>query len=259
MGNNERAVKAQEHIKRMKQFYSKETEMSVSRSKIYEPNTDTSDLQFAGKFENCEISVEDLTTSEAVFKYCRDGEKCSVLNFASYRYAGGGFVKGSFAQEEALCHDSNLYGVLSSAKIQTDFYEKNWESLCDNLYTSRLVYSPDIIFVSGTRCAKCSVMSCAAPNIGAYKGKNMSVEEYENILLSRIDNILYSAVDNEAEVLILGAYGCGVFRNDPYKMAETFKKLLENKYKGCFKKIVFAIIKGKNLDAFKKVFEAYID
>jgi uncharacterized protein (TIGR02452 family) len=255
LGNNEKAVKALEHINRMEQFYGKETEASISRSKIYEPDIDTSKLVFKGRFEKSEIIIEDLTTSNAVFKYCRGNEKCGVLNFASYRYAGGGFVKGSFAQEEALCHDSNLFGVLSSDKIQSGFYAKNWESLCDNLYTSRLVYSPDVTFVSVTNDVKCDVITCAAPNIGAFKGKNMSAEEYENILWSRIDNILYSAVDNGVEVLILGAFGCGVFRNDPYKMAETFKKLLENKYKGCFKKIVFAIPKSKNQKAFLQTFK----
>lgn len=256
MGNNERAVKAQKHIKQMKQFYSNETERSIAKSKIYEPDIDTSSVQFIGNYENCEISVEDLTTSEAVFKYCRDGGKCSVLNFASYRYAGGGFVKGSFAQEEALCHDSNLYGILSSEKILTDFYGKNWESLYDNLYTSRLVYSPDVMFVLNAEDIKCDVITCAAPNIGAFKGKDKNPEKYEEILLNRIDHILYSAADNGVETLILGAYGCGVFRNDPYKIAETFKKLLKNEYKNCFKKVVFAIPKSKNLDAFKKVFEA---
>ena len=253
MGNNERAVKAKEHHERMLRFYGKQTEDSVKRSKVYEPSAGGNNSQFMKNYDT-EISVVDLTTSEAVFKYGKEKNHLGVLNFASYRYAGGGFIVGSFAQEEALCHDSNLYEVLSSERIQKEFYEKNLESLNSNLYTSRLVYSPDIVFVSGIREVKCDVITCAAPNVGAYLSKHKKLNDYEDILKDRIDNILYSVFENNVETLILGAFGCGVFKNDPYKVAEVFKELLFEKYTGYFKKVVFAIPKGKNLDVFSEVF-----
>lgn len=253
MGNNERMLKAKEHNNRMLCLYGKQIEDSVKRSKVYEPNTNTENIQSEKSIET-EIIIEDMTTSEVVFKYGGGKEKIGVLNFASYRHAGGGFIKGSFAQEEALCHDSNLYEILSDERIQKEFYERNLESLNNNLYTSRLVYSPEVLFTTGVRCVKCDVITCAAPNRGAYLSKHQKLDNYEEILRDRIDHVLFSAYENEVETLVLGAFGCGVFGNDPYKVAKVFKELLDVKYSSCFSKVIFAIPKGKNLDAFKSVF-----
>lgn len=44
-----------------------------------------------------DITVEPLTTTDAIIKYT--DKKCAALNFASFKYAGGGFIKGSIAQE----------------------------------------------------------------------------------------------------------------------------------------------------------------
>lgn len=253
MGNNKRAIKAKEHHEYMVCSYKKDIEDSIKRSKVYKPDVCKNISQFMGKYE-MEIKVVDLTTSEAIFEYGDGKNHLGVLNFASYRYAGGGYIIGSLAQEEALCHDSNLYEVLSSEYIQEEFYKKNLESLCNNLYTSRLVYSPDIVFVSDTVDVKCDVITCAAPNIGAYLSKHRELDNYKDILRDRVDNILYSAFENNVETLILGAFGCGVFKNNPYNVAEVFRELIFDKYSACFRKVIFAIPKGKNLDAFKEVF-----
>lgn len=64
-----------------------------------------------------------MTTTDAVSKYKHD-EKLCVLNFASYKKPGGGFINGAIAQEESICHDSTLFNVISSEKFES-YYEDN--------------------------------------------------------------------------------------------------------------------------------------
>lgn len=65
------------------------------------------------------------------------------------------------------------------------------------------------------------------------------------------------AKENGFRSLILGAWGCGAFRNDPVKVAGYFKKvLLEEKFGAYFDSICFAIYgkeDGKNITAFREV------
>ena len=76
-------------------------------------------------------------------------------------------------------------------------------------------------------------------------------------MYERIDHVLSAAYDQNADTLILVAFGCGVFGNDPYTVSDMFQDLLENKYKNAFKTILFAIPIGRkpeNYDAFAKIF-----
>ena len=75
-------------------------------------------------------------------------------------------------------------------------------------------------------------------------------------MYSRIKFILDIAKDNHVDTLVLGAFGCGVFGQNPREVANIFKKLLDTSFKGCFKKVVFGIPKGNNdnLEQFKLVF-----
>ena len=50
-----------------------------------------------------------------------------ILNFASYKNPGGMFLRGSTAQEEALCHESTLYNVL--IKFNDTYYKSNRENI----------------------------------------------------------------------------------------------------------------------------------
>ena len=217
------------------------TEHSVKNSIIY------SDLIH---YDN-DIEVIDSTTENAIFKF-KNGTIPCVLNFASFTRPGGGFIKGSFAQEEALCHVSNLYNVLLAFK---DHYDNNYKKISFNsgLYDNWAIYSPTIYFKVVEFEAYANIITCAAPNYTVYKEKSDNDILYDEVLRSRIKYVLDIARDNEQKILILGAFGCGVFGNDPYKVATMFKSLLRN-YK--FEKVIFAIphTNNGNYEAFKKVF-----
>ena len=83
----------------------------------------------------------------------------------------------------------------------------------------------------------------------------LTYEELYNIHVKRARNILNVAIKNEDDYLILGAFGCGAFRNNPEIVAKAYKDVLQD-YMYCFKVIDFAIIDGKysnNYEIFKRI------
>ena len=243
MTKEERRIIAEKHFKEMQLPIVKGlTEHSVKNSIIY------SDLIH---YDN-DIEVIDLTTENAIFKYNKGTIPCA-LNFASFTRPGGGFIKGSIAQEEALCHVSNLYNVLLAFK---DHYDNNYKkiSFTSGLYDNWAIYSPAIYFKVVDFEAYANIITCAAPNYTVYKEKSDNDILYDEALRSRIKYVLDIARDNEQKILILGAFGCGVFGNDPTKVATMFKSQLRN-YK--FEKVIFAIphTNNGNYEAFKNIFE----
>lgn len=202
------------------------------------------------------IEVVDTDTVSAILKTVSDNKnknkRIAALNFASYKNPGGGFIRGSYAQEEALCHESNLYNVLRL--FEETFYETNRENLNRGLYTDRGLYSTDIVFERDNQIVECDIITVAAPNRGAARRYNKASEEENEIALKRrITFLLDMAEEHEVKVLILGAFGCGVFKQDPQTVARIFKQELIDR---SFEEVIFAIPNGKNnnLQEFRTVF-----
>ena len=248
-----RAKKAQAHYELMEKLYKNEIDYSIKNTKLYESLWRLDENLPKYEDNHSEIILESLTTSQAIEKYCDSTSKISVLNFASYRNPGGMFMYGSRAQEECLCHDSTLYNVLS--RFKDEFYDHNLiRGLGYGLYSDRSLYSPDIIFDFKNRTlysdgidsgiiTKVDVITTAAPNAGNYlKHDGSSKELLHYTLTKRIETVINIGIDNSANILILGAFGCGVFKNDPREVAEIFKSVINEK-KSLFKdiKFVFAI------------------
>ena len=249
-----RSSKAKYHTIEMNEKFMDDIEKSILGSKIYTgPN-------YINLERNCktDIIIESMDSVTAIKKYVNKyiENNTVVLNFASYKYPGGKFLEGSCAQEECLCHESNLYNVL---KGFPDYYDWNKKNLYKSLYLDRAIFSPNIIFVDKNfGYEKCNVITCAAPNYSAArKYRNASKEENLDVLKCRIDFVLSIAADQKQKILILGAFGCGVFGQDPYIVSSIFKTLLSTKYKDVFDTVVFAIPKSNknnNLEAFLNVF-----
>ena len=246
MTKEERQIIAENHFKEMQNpMIEALTKKSQKDSIIYDDIIEC----------NNDIVVEDLTTEKAIYEYNIGNvvEGFCILNFASFTRPGGGFIKGSIAQEEALCHVSNLYNILLGFKNK---YDENYKkpSFNNGLYDNWAIYSPNVYFKINEVQRYANVITCPAPNYTVYKEKSDNDILYDDILRSRIKYVLDIAKVNDQKTLILGAFGCGVFGNDPTKVAIMFKSLLRN-YK--FKKIIFAIPNSGNgnYEAFKKVFE----
>lgn len=189
------------------------------------------------------------TSQDAIFKYTQDDDRVAVLNFACYKGPGGGFVKGSSAQEEMLCHSSFLYNVI---KEQKNYYEWNNNNKNRALYLNRALYSPNIKFFNKSDITSVDVITCAAPNYGAaHRYQNVSREENYDVLKSRIQFIIDIAEENNISTLILGAFGCGVFKQPPKDVAEIFTKTLQHT---CINRVIMAV-PGNDTNA--KIFEEY--
>ena len=248
--------KAQAHTVYMEQHHQKSIENSINHTYIY----DEKSRFLFNKTPNiipCKISVKDETSTQGIIELAKKypNDKIAVLNFASYKHPGGMFMNGSIAQEEALCHDSFLYNVLR--EFQEEYYDENAKIKNRGLYTHKALYSQDILFFDDTKnCCSADVLTCAAPNYTtASKYSKVSRKENREVLEERIDFVFKITLSNKVENLVLGAWGCGVFGQNAQEVAEIFKKYIE-KYKYCFKEIIFAIPHSRNgnLEEFRKVF-----
>ena len=248
-----RRLIAEFHTEEMEKYFKEDINYSVEHTELFD-NNNMKDYKIENKCnKKMKIEVIDEDTVTAIMNHTKGGHINMALNFASYKNPGGQFLYGSSAQEEAICHESNLYNVLRKF---TDYYEWNNRHKNKALYLNRALYSEDILFVRGNEEILCDILTCACPNKKAsQKYAYTTDEENTKALKDRIEFVLKVANYNNAEVLILGAYGCGVFGQNPYEVAEIFKEYLD-KYPQAFREVYFAIPNknSENFKAFKEVF-----
>lgn len=207
------------------------------------------------RVDRTEIAVTAESTIEAVRRLVAAGGHVGCLNFASAKNPGGGFLGGAQAQEESLARSSALYPCLAT---QGEHYERN-RAHRSALYLDLAIYSPAVPFFrdddGGWLAAPvaCSVITCAAPNAGALRQHGrFEPAVVEAALRARAAFVLAIARDERIEHLVLGAWGAGVFGNDPAMVARAFGDLLRGPFARTFRTVVFAVIggPGANYDAF---------
>lgn len=209
--------------------------------------------------EAASYRVVNQSTVQAIVDMGREGKRPAVLNFASAKNPGGGFLNGAMAQEEALAASSGLYCTQLLHEI---YYTAN-RACGTMMYTDHAIYSPDVVFFrdGGFRLLNepvtASVLTLPAVNMGQVILKGENVEQAKIAMKNRMRLCLAIFAAHKERHLILGAYGCGVFRNDPEEVVVWWKELLETEgYIRCFDKIVFAILErsGKNMQPFVRLF-----
>ena len=197
------------------------------------------DLPECGKPAHTEmrIQVANETTLCASRRLTRRGLKPLALNFANGVQPGGGFLQGARAQEEVICRSSALYKTLAGDPM----YQAHWKRpLPDS--SDWTIYSPDVpVFrtdegVELERPWLLSFVTCAAPY-----APTVGQPESRELLRRRIRRVLDVARAYGYETLVLGAWGCGAFGNDPNTTALDFREALGKEYSGWFSEIVFAV------------------
>jgi len=236
-GKRQRAYTAQKWTEQMEAMHAKGIRESIARTKIYGDFTNFSERK--GNAGSLFMEIFEGDSVSAVLKYAKSDKKTAVLNFASYKFPGGGFLAGSRAQEEALCHESYLYNVLSA--FDTSYYARNREDMNRGLYRDKALYSPDILFLRDGLTKHCDVLTCAAPNFSV-ASRFVEKDKNDLVLRRRIRFVLSIAKNENVDTLILGAWGCGVFQQDPNTVAKEFVKIAEDVFKDLKIHIVFAVI-----------------
>lgn len=175
------------------------------------------------KFSVAENTVK-LTTIACVLENA--GKKIIALNFASAHKPGGGYVTGAVAQEESVCRASGLYYTI---KDVSEYYEQNGRHKTSD-YTDGMIYSENVPVVRDDSGALlrtpvlCDFITSPAVNKGAAR---LPDSEVNAKMKQRIEKIITLAASKKPDVVILGAFGCGVFRNRREDVLPLFEAAIE--------------------------------
>ena len=235
------------------------------------------------------IEVQPMDTISAAISAIYSGDKnTTILNFASSLFPGGRVLQGSSAQEESICRCTNLYHVLNTKENHERYYDPNLEKINELIGpidhaedafmrtlnacagTSSIIYSPNIRIIKRTdnygdhmeTLLPVHVITCAAPDLNylfdytdrAYISRIARSDWYKAIMKERCERILKVAIKKNTGTLILGAFGCGAFLNDPIVVATIFKELMAE-YRQYFDYITFPIPNenSTNFKTFKNI------
>lgn len=221
------------------------------------------------------ITVSKDRSYEAAMRLHRQNPdaKIAVMNFANAFHAGGGVTKGSSAQEECLCRTSTLYPLLYRKYLRDTFYKHHYD-LNTPKATDSLVYTEGVIICKTDedlpkRMLKedwvmVDVITIAAPDLREKSNKHaplvnggtyMNNAELFGYHVKRAIHMLTCAAAKKADILILGAFGCGAFENNPEVVARAYKTALQE-FPKVFDRIEFAVYcspkSSRNYDVFSR-------
>lgn len=225
------------------------------------------------KYEtNAKVTVSKKRTYEAAVAY--KGQRIAVHNFASASNPGGGVERGANAQEECLCRCSNLFFCLNEPDMRNAFYKPH-RNEHNSIHNDDIIYTPSVkVFKTDTAMPKLmnekdwydvDVITCAAPNLGERPGnkynlgdgdKSVSIKDKDLLILheKRLRRILDVSVIENIETIILGAFGCGAFSNNPEIVALAARNVVKE-YLTAFRNIEFAVYCSPRDDRNYKIFD----
>ena len=179
--------------------------------------------------------------------------RVAVLNMASPLQPGGGVLRGAKAQEESLCMRSTLY-----PSLRPEWYRHRPDTV---IYTPDVLVfkspSPEMEFLSAEDQFYVDVISCAAPRHPEVTKLEDGTTKYddpkdEESMALTIKYIMRTAVKMSASCVVLGALGCGAYRNPIKQVAGMMRRSLLGRRPGAspdenwaaagITKVVFAIL-----------------
>lgn len=251
------------------------TKRAESRAKYYAPDSFLSSwskspyVSLSVAAPETQITFSNISTLDGA-RYLTGTTQGSigVLNFASAKKPGGGFLSGAQAQEESLARSSTLYPTLMTESSQR-FYTDN-RNLRQGFYSHAMIYSPGVLLFRDDHGGwvapiEVDILTSPAVNAGVVR-KNLSPhatsdaieEKIENEMRERMGRILHLFERQGAKNLVLGSFGTGVFKNNIPTVAALWAELLTvpgARFKNVFPNIIFAIL-GNSFAEFQKVFDS---
>jgi uncharacterized protein (TIGR02452 family) len=200
-------------------------------------------------------------------------DKVCLLNLANQFHVGGDYLSGS-GQEESIVKSSNLldslctlkdgikngnasnpyqYNLHTTVRFSDDQHEDQWggfgELTC--LYSNGVTIR-GIDGRATTESADANfcvnIISSAAYNLQD-KGQNACVNSvlYELGTILKIINQLRVAKQNQQRHLVLGAFGCGAFQNNPGQISNFYHMVIhDHEFCDSFDSICFAVMANKH-------------
>ena len=230
----------------------------------------------SSKVCDTEVTVTGDRSYQAAMRLAVENKGCkiAVMNFANAFHPGGGVTMGASAQEECLCRTSTLYPLLDREILKRTYYEHH-RKLKTPKATDALVYTEDVVIcktdedlpkrLPREQWVKVDVITVAAPDLRNMSnryaplvngGTNMNNAELFGYHVKRAIHVLTCAAAKEADILVLGAFGCGAFQNDPEVVARAYKVAIAE-FPKVFRKIEFAVYCSptdmKNFETFSRV------
>lgn len=246
-----RAAQAKAHTEEMGRRFAAEIARAAGETRVYDG------LPKVAVVEPCvpTVTVVDEDSVAAVLARGRGlASACdlAVLDFASFLYPGGGYERGSWAQEQALCASSFLYNVLSQ---KAGWYAENRRrNLNCHLYRNRALAVPRVRFERDGYHSYADVIVAAAPDARrAREEYHVGQDVLARALADRVRLVMAIADDLGHEKLVLGAFGCGVFGWDAAVVAEAFRAELARGTHAA-REVVFAVPRGR-FDEHLEVFQ----
>ena len=233
------------------------------------------------EFDSSEVCDTEVTVTgdrsyQAAMRLAAENKGCkiAVMNFANAFHPGGGVTMGASAQEECLCRTSTLYPLLDREILKRTYYEHH-RKLKTPKASHALLYTEDVVIcktdvdlpkrLPREQWVKVDVITVAAPDLRKMSnhyaplvngGTYMNKAELFGYHVKRAIHVLTCAAAKEADILVLGAFGCGAFQNDPEVVARAYKVAI-GEFPKVFKKIEFAVYCSpkdrKNYETFSRV------
>jgi uncharacterized protein (TIGR02452 family) len=190
------------------------------------------------------VEVTGETTLAAARRLHAEGDRpVACLNFASARKPGGGWRNGAEAQEESLARASALGTCLDGVPEFYEFHRHQQHPV----YSDRVICSPAVpVFRDDDghlldEPCPVTFLTAAAPNAGALRRRDDWRGDVAEVLRRRARRVLAVAATHQHHDLVLGAWGCGVFRNDPRVVAGVFADVLASPVGASFRRVTFAV------------------
>lgn len=221
---------------------------------------DVKDVRFEDRYQGTRVTDVDTVTALSTYRMHHSHNdddnyaRTCILNMASAKRPGGGVANGAQAQEECLFRCSNLFDNISS-----DLYPIKHD---EAIYTEDVTFFKDSDYAYTHNPMVCDVITIPALNLNSKaKYDDLDLENnYDQITKDKIDLMLNLCYQRKVVRVILGAWGCGVFKNDPTKMATLFKEVIDEKYENAFDCVEFAVINdhnsvGNNFEIFENILD----
>lgn len=222
-------------------FYSKKTDVSNFREIEYDTN----------------IEVVNSDCLEEGVRLLDLGYNPAILNMANRHFPGGGTINGSIGQEEDVFRRTNIFRLLYQyapigKRIKIEMSREQYPM--DRNYGG--IYSPGITIFresaqNGYALMKqprtVAFISVAGINRPTLTSDGMIDNAHLEMIKNKVRTILRIGLHNGHDSLVLGAFGCGAFRNPPKHIALLFYEVLkEEEFVNKYKHISFAILEDSN-------------